>query len=127
MASPVELAAVASGGAIGAVLRYVATDAARVWLPAHFPWGTLLVNVTGSLLMGLAFVLLIERGILPPAWRSFLIIGVLGAFTTFSAFSLEALQLISQGAFARAASYIVASVGVCLAAAMVGIWLGRAV
>lgn len=121
-----EFAAVAAGGAIGAVMRFGALLASTRLLPAGFPWGTLLVNVSGSLLMGVAYVLLLERGVLPPVWRSFLTAGVLGAFTTFSAFSMDALALLQAGAPGRALAYVLASVGVCLMAAALGVMMARA-
>ncbi|MEX0430189.1 fluoride efflux transporter CrcB [Spiribacter insolitus] len=120
-----EWAAVAAGGALGALMRHGATMAAAQWLPRGFPWGTLIVNVLGSLLMGIAFVLLVERGLLAPAWRAFFTVGLLGAFTTFSAFSLDALALFGTGATARAVLYVLTSVITCLAAALAGIMLTR--
>ncbi len=122
-----EWLAVAGGGAIGAVLRYAAMGASAAWLPKGFPWGTLLVNVLGSLLMGLAFVVLIEREWLAPVWRAFISVGLVGAFTTFSAFSLDALGLLSAGAWARAMLYIGTSVVTCIAAAMLGVITARAI
>ncbi len=127
MPAGIEWVAVAVGGAAGAMMRHAATLGAARMLPGGFPWGTLLVNVTGSLLMGAVYVLLIERGLLPPVWRSFLAVGLLGAFTTFSAFSLDALALFEAGAPVRAAVYVVASVVVCILAAMAGIGLARTV
>jgi len=120
-----EWTAVAAGGALGALMRHGATMAAAQWLPRGFPWGTLAVNVLGSLLMGVAFVLLVERGLVAPAWRVFFTVGLLGAFTTFSAFSMDALALFGTGATARAMLYILASVATCLAAALAGIIMAR--
>ncbi len=120
-----EWVAVASGGAMGAMLRF----GAFIWADRVFsrglPWGSVLVNVLGSALIGVAFVLLVERGGLNPAWRSFLMVGLLGAFTTFSAFSLDTVALIESGALGRAAMYIGLSVVVCIAAAMVAIVMTR--
>lgn len=120
-----EWMAVAAGGALGALMRHGAMSAAAQWLPRGFPWGTLAVNVVGSLLMGIAFVLLVERGMLAPAWRAFFTVGLLGAFTTFSAFSLDALALYGTGAVARATLYVLTSVLTCLAAALAGIMITR--
>ena len=120
-----EWVAVAAGGALGALMRHGATTAAAQWLPRGFPWGTLTVNVLGSLLIGVAFVLLVERGILAPAWRTFFTVGLLGAFTTFSAFSLDALALFGTGAAGRAVLYVLVSVVTCLAAALAGIMITR--
>ncbi len=116
-----EWMAVAGGGAMGATMRYGAFLLAERVLPRGFPWGTLLVNVIGSVLIGIAFVLLVERGLLTPAWRSFLTVGLLGAFTTFSAFSLDAVLLINAAEFSRAIVYVVLSVTVCVAAAAIAI------
>ncbi|MRH77177.1 fluoride efflux transporter CrcB [Spiribacter sp. C176] len=120
-----EWVAVASGGALGATLRFSVVMLADRVLPRGFPWGTLFVNVLGSAVIGVVFVLLIERGLLSPAWRSFLTIGLLGAFTTFSAFSLEAVSLLNTGEAGRAAVYVLASVMLCIAAAMVGMAIAR--
>jgi len=126
MPVPGDWVAVASGGAVGAVARYAVTLSANRLLPSAFPWGTLTVNVVGSLLMGVAYVLLTERGLLSPAWRHFMTVGLLGGLTTFSAFSLEALTLMSHGAMLRAMAYVLASVVICIGAAAVGVLLARA-
>lgn len=121
-----EWLAVAGGGAVGASLRFSAFLMAQRYLPREFPWGTLLVNVIGSALMGVAFVLLIERGLVNPALRNFLTVGLLGAFTTFSAFSLDAIGLLYAGETLRAGLYILLSVLLCIVVAMLAIWLTRA-
>jgi len=120
-----EWIAVATGGAAGATLRFSSVLMAERWLPRSFPWGTLFVNVVGSALIGVAFVLLIERGLLSPTWRGFLTVGLLGAFTTFSAFSLEALALMEGGEVGRGIIYVLMSVLLCLAAAMAAVALTR--
>jgi CrcB protein len=108
------------GGAVGAAARYqLGTLAGRGW-GATFPWGTLIVNVGGGLLMGL----LIARGLSEP-WRLLLGVGVLGGFTTFSAFGLETVALIERGAAATAAAYVLASVSGALLATWAGLLLGR--
>lgn len=114
--------AVALGGAFGAVLRY----ALSLWLSPKtgaFPWSTFLANVLGSLLMGVLFVLIVEKQLLPAAWRPWLMVGLLGAFTTFSTFSLELLGLWQLGKTAIAALYLVASVAGCLLAVGIGYYL----
>lgn len=102
--------AVASGGALGAMARF----AVNGWLyPVYehrFPLATLVINVSGSVLMGVFYVLVIERGVLAPEWRNFVMVGMLGAFTTFSTFSLEAMALWQNGHLPLALAYIVASV-----------------
>lgn len=125
MAGMQTILLIASGGAIGALLRYGVANAAHAWLGRSFPWGTLTVNVLGSLLIGLLYVLLVERLALGPEWRAALLIGVLGAFTTFSAFSLETLTLLEEGGLAPALANIGASVFLCLLACFIGLWMGR--
>lgn len=115
---------IALGGACGALARYgLSTHAHSVW--SHvWPLGTLLINASGSLLIGVVFVML-ERAALHPDWRSVLMVGFLGAFTTFSTFSLEAVELWLQGQAAMAAGYALASVVCCIAATAAGIYLTR--
>lgn len=120
-----EYLAVASGGAIGAALRYGATAAVHGVLPRAFPWGTLAVNVVGSLLIGVAFVLLVERSLPGSSPRLFFAVGVLGAFTTFSTFSLDTIALYEAGAGLQAAAYVLASVTTCLLATLTGILITR--
>jgi len=105
---------VALGGAIGAVLRFLLGLAL---LRPGFPLGVLTANVVGCLLMGIAVVLLGRNA---PEWQPFILTGVLGGFTTFSAFSLETITLIERGDVGQALSYVALSVGLSLAA----IWLG---
>ena len=111
--------AVALGGAIGAVLRYL------VGLAVIFPLGTLTVNVIGSLLIGLLWHGLTAREL--QHWLPFLMTGVLGGFTTFSAFSLDTLRLVDDGRLAAAGGYVMASVLVSLAACAAGLWIARGV
>ncbi len=121
-----NLTAVACGGALGALARYWLSGVLYKHLGTGFPWGTLGVNVLGSLAMGVVFVLAQDRG-LPDAWRMALAVGLLGAFTTFSTFSIDTLVLLEQGAVARAVMNVLASVALCLAAAVAGVALARAV
>ncbi|QYK42540.1 MAG: fluoride efflux transporter CrcB [Paracoccaceae bacterium] len=119
--TPAILLQVALGGAIGSVGRYLVTwGAARACLPG-FPLGTLVVNVAGSLAMGILFVLLTREGRFSP----FVLTGVLGGFTTFSAFSLDAFCLWERGQAGAAALYVGASVILSLAALAVGVLLAR--
>lgn len=113
----------AAGGAVGAVSRYGLYHLVHAVLGRGFPYGTLAVNVLGSLLMGFLYVWLFDRLNVGPLWRAFLVIGCLGSFTTFSAFSLETLNLVQDGQGGKAMLNIVLSVGVCIAAA----WLGTIV
>jgi CrcB protein len=117
--------AIAAGGAIGALLRYWTSTGVHAWLGRGFPYGTLFVNVLGSLLMGFLFVWLIDRMAAGPALRAFLLIGVLGAFTTFSTFSMETLNLMESGHFGKALLNVAASVVVCVAAAGAGVLAAR--
>jgi len=117
--------AIAAGGAVGALLRYWTSVAVHSRLGTAFPYGTLFVNILGSLLMGFLYIWLIERLAAGPALRAFLLIGVLGAFTTFSAFSMETLNLIEAGHPGKALLNVLISVIVCIAAAGLGIFAAR--
>lgn len=120
-----KLIAIAAGGAIGALLRYWTSVAVHARLGAGFPYGTLAVNVIGSLLMGFLYIWLIDRIAAGPALRAFLLIGVLGGFTTFSTFSMETLNLLESGQAGRALANVVVSVLVCVSAAAVGVLAAR--
>ena len=120
-----QLLAIAGGGALGAVLRFGMSSGIYRLLGRDFPYGTLAVNVLGSLLMGLCFILMIERNLLSLEWRSVIMIGFLGAFTTFSTFSMETLSLLESGELTRALLNILLSVTLCLAATWVGLTIGR--
>ncbi|MCP5142491.1 MAG: fluoride efflux transporter CrcB [Chromatiales bacterium] len=120
-----QLLAIAAGGATGALLRFWVANGVYAALGRDFPYGTLVVNVAGSLAMGFLYVMLLERGALDPIWRAFLLIGLLGAFTTFSTFSIETLNLIEAGELPRALVNMVLSVAACLFAAYVGVLVGR--
>lgn len=117
--------AIAAGGAAGAVFRFWVATAVYAALGRGFPWGTLAVNVLGSFAIGSLSVLLVERSALGPEWRAALLVGFLGAFTTFSTFSLETLNLIEQGSHWRALANTLASVVACVAAAWIGLIVGR--
>ncbi len=113
------------GAVIGALSRhYIMIGVARV-LGTAFPWGTLLINVLGSLLMGVLIELLALKFSFSQEIRSLLTVGILGSFTTFSTFSLDAALLIQRGDIALAASYIFASVLVGIGALFIGIYLVR--
>lgn len=120
-----NIAAIAAGGAIGAVLRYWMARWVQSGLGTGFPVGTLAVNVLGSLVMGFAAIWLLERSSLPPEARLFLLTGVLGGFTTFSAFSLETLTLVEERHLGQAIAYVGMSVVGCIGAAWVGMVAGR--
>ena len=120
-----QLLAIAAGGAVGAVLRYGVSNGVHALLGRGFPWGTLAVNVLGSLAMGLLYALLVERMAVAAEWRGALMVGLLGAFTTFSTFSLETLNLVETGEPGRALLNAFASVVACVAAAWIGLSVGR--
>jgi CrcB protein len=120
-----QLLTIAGGGALGAVLRFGMSSYVYRLLGRDFPYGTLAVNVVGSLFMGILFVLFVERGLVSAEWRSGLIIGFLGAFTTFSTFSIETLMLVESGELSRAALNVVLSVTLCLVATWLGLVMGR--
>ncbi len=122
-----QVLAIAAGGALGAVLRFWMSNGVYALLGRGFPYGTLAVNVLGSLLMGFLFVLLIDKLSLGPNWRAALLIGLLGAFTTFSAFSMETLNLIEEGETMKALLNMVLSVLLCVGAAWVGVLAGRSI
>ncbi len=112
---------VALGGALGSVLRWsVSSWLARLSRDAAFPWGTLAVNIAGSAAIGFVLTLAFERGSVPPAVRLFLVTGVLGGFTTFSAFSWETLTLMRDGHVLAATGYAGGSLLGGLAAAAAG-------
>lgn len=120
-----QILAIAGGGAVGALLRFWAAGWVYSLLGRAFPWGTLVVNVVGSLLMGFLYVMLVERMSTAPEWRALLLVGFLGAFTTFSTFSLETLNLIEDGQLLRAMMNVALSVVLCIVAAWGGMVLGR--
>lgn len=113
--------AVAIGGAIGAMGRYGVTAYLFPVMANRFPLGTLTANVVGSLLMGVCYALIIEKGVLAPEWRNLLMTGFLGAFTTFSTFSLDAVTLWQNGYGQLALIYVAISVCACVLAVTLGI------
>ena len=114
------------GAGIGGVLRYGVSTEIYNLLNKNFPYGTLVVNVSGSLLMGFLFVLILERfQSIAPQLRALLLIGFLGGYTTFSSFSIETINLIENGNWLSAAVNVLLSTTLCLIAAWIGIILGR--
>lgn len=113
------------GGAIGAGARYLVNVAAALWLPAGFPWATFLVNVVGSFLMGIVAAALVPTLGGSAAWRTFLATGILGGFTTFSAFSLDAFELMQRQQTMALAAYVAGSVLLSIGALILGMAVVR--
>ena len=139
-----QFLAISLGGAVGALLRYYITQFSNniavkiidrntilsVTSPHEssnmiFPWGTLIVNLVGSFLIGVLFVLIIEKSQWSETMRLFLIVGFLGAFTTFSSFSIDNFQLLAQGEIIKAMVNIVLNVSLGLLLVWLGIILSR--
>ena len=118
---------VAFGGALGSIARFWMTGTVAEFTGLRFPWGTLLINVLGSLIIGLVagLTLVPERLGWHPDVRIFLMTGFCGGFTTFSAFSLQTIELVRSGEAVAASAYVVASAVLCVAAAWAGLLLGR--
>jgi fluoride exporter len=119
-----DLLLVMLGGALGAGARHLVGRAMLALLGPGFPWWTLAINVVGGLLMGVLAGALLRWG-LQESWRLLLGVGVLGGFTTFSSFSLDAVTLWQRGAGAAALGYVAASVIGSIAALGAGLWLAR--
>ena len=120
------LVLVMAGGAMGAGLRHLVGRAALLAFGAGWPWGTLIVNLIGGLVMGIVATS-VSRFASAEAWRLFLAVGVLGGFTTFSAFSLDAMLMIERGALVQMAGYVALSVIGSIVALALGATLARSV
>lgn len=120
-----QIIAIAAGGAVGSVLRYWMSTAVYNLLGRTFPYGTLAVNVLGCLLMGILFVILTERATGDGVVRAGILVGVLGGFTTFSAFSMETFSLIEEGDLLKALFNVAASLVLCVAATWAGVAMAR--
>lgn len=116
---------IAIGGAMGAMGRYWVSSCLLPISSYKFPYATFSINVVGSLLMGILYVLIVERGGLPDHARHLLMVGFLGAFTTFSTFSLDAISLWQNGGQTMALIYVFSTVFSCLLAIIAAIWLTR--
>lgn len=122
----VSLLLVAVGGAIGSVCRYVVGIGAGRLLGTGFPFGTLIVNITGSFVMGLFIEMLAAKFNGSESLRLFVAVGILGGFTTLSSFSLDSIVLFERGAIVASAAYVGASIVLSLAALVAGLQLVRA-
>jgi CrcB protein len=118
---------VALGGALGSMARFWLAGAVAVLTGPQFPWGTLLINVLGSFVIGWFGAMTGSRGAVsvPPDIRVFVMVGICGGFTTFSSFSLQTLELLQSGEILWAGSYILGSVALCLLGVWVGVLLGH--
>ncbi|MGI9322331.1 MAG: fluoride efflux transporter CrcB [Pseudomonadales bacterium] len=119
------LIAIALGGAVGSLARYALSLQLDGLGGSGFPYGIMLANIAGSFLIGIAFVLLVEKSLLGEVWRSLLMVGFLGGFTTFSTFSIQALELLQSGRWLAAFTYIIGSLALSLIGAALGILLAR--
>ena len=120
------LLAVAAGGAFGAVGRYLVMIQVGHWLGTAFPFATLAVNILGSFALGLLVELMALAWSPPPELRAMLVVGLLGAFTTFSTFSMDVVLHVERGELVLTLGYVVASVVLCVAAFLAGLYLVRA-
>ena len=122
-----SLLAIALGGAFGALARHGVTVYFDHLLGRDFPFGIFFANVVGSFAIGILFVLLLEKAMLNDFWRQLLMVGFLGAFTTFSTFSLQTVGLLQDGRLVAAATYIIGSVVLSIFGAWFGIISTRAI
>ena len=117
---------VALGGALGSILRHGLTETVTARLDGPFPWGTFFVNLTGCLAVGLFAAFVAPTGLSTDRRMMFLIVGVLGGYTTFSGFALEVFRMIENGKAAQAMIYLGATNTLCVFLAFAGLKLGRA-
>lgn len=122
----VPIVLISLGGAAGAASRYVVDQWVSQRMPGAFPLGTLVVNMSGSLLLGFLFALAIERGVLPASIRGPLLAGFIGAYTTFSTLMLESWRLIEDGAVGLGLANLVGSMVIGMIVLVVGLQVGRA-
>lgn len=122
-----KLLIVAVGGGIGAVSRYLVSTWAAARLGVHFPYGTLLVNVVGCLIIGLFMTLTTERFIVNPYWRLLVTVGFVGGLTTFSSYSYESFKLLEEAGLLAALANIGSNLLLGFGATYLGITLGRLV
>ena len=120
-----QILAIAAGGAMGALLRFWVSTGVHGIAGRSFPFGTLTVNVLGSLAIGILYVVFNERVEVSPYWRALLMVGVLGAFTTFSTFSMETLELLEKGDVIKAIINVLLNVFLCISAAWLGVLIVR--
>jgi CrcB protein len=115
--------AVAIGGAIGAMSRY---GLSCLIPPVNgFPWATMIANILGSILIGICYVLIVDKGLVSEQWRPLVMVGFLGALTTFSTFALDAILIWQNGQLYTSLVYVVSSVFACILCAAGSIWLAQ--
>jgi CrcB protein len=119
------IVAVAAGGGLGAMLRYGAAGAVYRWTGEDFPYGTLVVNVVGSLILGFIVEMTETRVVPGPTMKMFLTVGLCGGFTTFSTFSMETWRMLAEGSYLLAALNAAGSVFLCLVGVYAGMVLAR--
>jgi CrcB protein len=115
------------GGCLGAVARYLVDGWVAQRTGGTFPFGTLLVNLSGAFVLGLLFALSVERGVLPAGIRAPVLIGFIGAYTTFSTLMLESWRLIEDGSYVLGAANLAGSIGLGIVAVVAGLVLGRVI
>lgn len=120
-----ELCVIGLGGALGAVIRFVLGNILTKVLGGNWPYGTFVINLAGCFLMGVLMTIIVERGLLPPIWRMFLCVGLLGGFTTFSSFGFEGFTLMAEGRLIESLAYIAGSLGCGLLAVTMGVFMAR--
>jgi fluoride exporter len=121
-----QLIAIGLGGFAGAITRYVVDGWVTGLTRGSYPWGTFVINVSGSLLIGLLFAVSMERSVLPVELRGPLLIGFVGSYTTFSTLALESWRLMDDGAWLAAGANLAGSVLVGVVAVIIGLVIGRA-
>jgi CrcB protein len=122
----VTLLLVGAGGFFGAISRYLVDGWVSDWTGGTFPWGTLVINLSGSFVLGLLFALSIERAAIPSSIRAPILVGFIGAYTTFSTLTLESWRLVEDGSWALGIANIGGSMLLGMVAVVAGLTLGRA-
>lgn len=122
----VHVVLIGIGGFAGAIARYLVDMRVTAWTGGALPWGTFVINVSGSFLVGLLFALVIERAALPAELRGPLMIGFIGSYTTFSTLALESWRMVEDGLWLHAGANLFGSIAIGVLAVVGGIALGRA-
>jgi len=120
-----EITVIACGGAVGSVSRFYLGKMCQAWLGASFPWGILLVNISGCFVIGFLVATLLDFFALNPLWRLLLLTGFLGGYTTFSGFTLDVIDMLQNNQVLAAILYIMVTVILCLTATWIGVLVGQ--